>query len=1055
MVVERQPPKESVSPRKAAAADREGFIAPPPARSLSSQAFGQTSQLQSPLRSNNIFNIPKSHQPRPEHHRTISSNRQVSTSSRVAEDGFRDPFVPRPIRPREQREVINISNDSSLVEIKPPAPPVAWSTYRPQPQMFSSVQPAQGAFSPVNQYQQPKPIDDGLFVVDDALFRDKFGDDALLEPVDSATANKEMKALLEGAFGDEDDKPKTRGQRRKVEKKVHDMAEKMKNLGAKGDAQKYHEEEEEEDEGEVDDGTREGLKVKLLPHQIDGVDWMVAKELGKTKVKGYVTKGGILADDMGLGKTIQAITLMLLNPRPKDGTTKMSKKVAKGTLVIAPLALIQQWNREIEDKVEDSHALRVLVHHGPKRAKRGEDLKKYDVVITTYQTVMSEHENSSDKADGPKVGCFGVHWYRIVLDEAHSIKNRNAKSTKACYALESEFRWCLSGTPMQNHLDELQSLIHFLKIRPIENRAVWKEQIITPMSNGKGGLAIRRLQVYLKAFMKRRTKDVLREHNGLGKGNQNSSGFKLVNRKVEKIVGEFTGKEREYYSALEQKADKSLERMMGDNKLSYASALTLLLRLRQACNHKELIKKSLSKDTDALTVKESSSSQTPRKAGSTQDIDDVANLLGGLSVDNKQCNVCLAELNDEEIASRMVRCTDCEADFVDDETSKPRKKKKKSKKKVHRSQPSPKETARKDRTRKIIDDSDEEEEGGDWVIPEKERSLPNLGKAGGTDDENADGRGEWVGSSDSETDDDSSMKMVSQKKKVLSLSNRDQSSEGEEESDGSGSYDSSEEEEEPFDSADSDTLGSTHVVASTKIRHLMKILHRESAKHKFIVYSQFTSMLDLIEPFLRKEGITYCRYDGRMPNHLREASLEKLRNDKYTRVLLCSLKCGSLGLNLTAASRVVILEPFWNPFVEEQAIDRVHRLNQTVDVTVYRLTIAGTVEERIFDLQEQKRTLAEAAIEGKAVAKLSMKDILNLFKYDAESNWRGEKGEEGIGLRSRVLKEPMSSQSTEGGGSQRESGGRRQGSGNANGSGGKERASGGGRNEHAVFGRRW
>jgi SNF2 family DNA or RNA helicase len=72
-------------------------------------------------------------------------------------------------------------------------------------------------------------------------------------------------------------------------------------------------------------------------------------------------------------------------------------------------------------------------------------------------------------------------------------------------------------------------------------------------------------------------------------------------------------------------------------------------------------------------------------------------------------------------------------------------------------------------------------------------------------------------------------------------------------------------------------------------------------------------MLDLIEPFLRREKYNFTRYDGSMKNDHREASLQKLRNDKRTRVLLCSLKCGSLGLNLTAASRVVIMEPFWNP----------------------------------------------------------------------------------------------------------------------------------------------
>lgn len=92
-------------------------------------------------------------------------------------------------------------------------------------------------------------------------------------------------------------------------------------------------------------------------------------------------------------------------------------------------------------------------------------------------------------------------------------------------------------------------------------------------------------------------------------------------------------------------------------------------------------------------------------------------------------------------------------------------------------------------------------------------------------------------------------------------------------------------------------------------------------------------------------------------------------------------------------------------FVEEQAIDRVHRLNQTVDVVVYRLTIAGSVEERILDLQEAKRKLANAAIEGgKAIGKLSMKDIMNLFKRDAEfDSTHGKEDEPGLFEKRRVL----------------------------------------------------
>jgi SNF2 family DNA or RNA helicase len=172
---------------------------------------------------------------------------------------------------------------------------------------------------------------------------------------------------------------------------------------------------------------------------------------------------------------------------------------------------------------------------------------------------------------------------------------------------------------------------------------------------------------------------------------------------------------------------------------------------------------------------------------------------------------------------------------------------------------------------------------------------------------------------------------------------------------------------------------------STKIRHLLRILHRETPKHKTIVFSQFTSMLDLIEPHMHQASINFVRYDGSMRPDERERALESLRSDRRTRVLLCSLKCGSLGLNLTAASRVVIVEPFWNPFVEEQAIDRVHRLNQTVDVKVFRLTIRNSVEERIISLQERKRELAKHAIEGgEAAGKLSLKDILGLFRHDAD-----------------------------------------------------------------------
>ena len=859
-------------------------------------------------------------------------------------------------------------------------------------------------------YQQPRNFvdltggetrdpEDKFDVSRAVVSEDKFGAYDPYDYVEQAQASENIKALLEGAFEEDDeDKPKAKLRKRKTtaEKKEADsaadrLADKLKQVDL--DKEKKQKQEEPEPEEEEDDGSIDGLKVKLLPHQIDGVAWMLDKEIGQRKKNGVLPKGGILADDMGLGKTIQALGLILSNPRPspqwvKDNPKKKFPEAAgKGTLVVAPLALIKQWEAEINDKVLSSHKLKVLVHHGASRTKSFETLKKYDIVITTYQTLTSEHEASSSDEDGLKVGCFGVHWYRVILDEAHSIKNRNAKMTKGSYALKSVYRWCLTGTPMQNNLDELQSLIRFLQIKPYTDLKVWKEQIGNPMKNGRGGLAMKRLQYFLKAFMKRRTKDVLKKEGGLkfGKGGDKevkdtSQGFQIVARNVETVVADFNEQEREMYNRFAERTEKSLEAMMGDKKSDYIGALVLLLRLRQLCNHPNLIKGNLNKEADRLAAGGYGSQPGRKRNLMDDDLGDITNLFGNLSVKTKKCDICQTVIPEQQAREGAIRCSDCEHDLNNQSLvstkarSKKQHKHKKDKKREARTA-----AARRKRTRKVIvdeDDDDSADAEGEWIVSDSEHHGSNLGKAGGQADEDAEGGGEWL-VSDDETSDASSTA-----------------------------------DEDSFSSATSDIPSpdrSGALVQSTKINHLLRILQAESADHKFIVFSEFTSMLDLIEPFLSEERFRFARYDGSMRNDDREASLQSLRNDPKTRILLCSLRCGSLGLNLTAASRVVILEPFWNPFVEEQAIDRVHRLNQTQDVTVYRITIRESVEERIIALQEKKRELAKAAIEGgKAVGKLSMSDILALFKKGAEHEGHGDGGVEVA--RERVLDGPSGSQ---------------------------------------------
>ncbi|KAM0322298.1 hypothetical protein ACHAQA_009587 [Verticillium albo-atrum] len=865
---------------------------------------------------------------------------------------------------------------------------------------------------PVYQDRKPQPLNLFSTIGPDAhpaTYKGPRGDGNFGEPdfyTDPTKASSDLKALLEGGM-DEDEEA---------------------------------EEEKPESEKDGKDGSLEGLKVKLLPHQVEGVEWMKGRELGPVK-KGRVPKGGILADDMGLGKTLQTISLILSNQKPaKDDKEKGWKKhfegIEKTTLVVAPLALIRQWETEMKDKVTKSHGLKVCVHHGPQRTKRFKDLAMYDVVVTTYQILVSEHGHSSDAENGVKAGCFGLHWWRVVLDEAHTIKNRNAKSTKACYALRSEYRWCLSGTPMQNNLEELQSLIKFLRIRPYDDLAEWKDQIEKPMKNGKGHIAIRRLHSLLRCFMKRRTKDILKVDGALNpggkptkEGEESSTGFKVTERKVVTVASKLSPAERRFYDRLEARTDESLERMQGN--MNYANALVLLLRLRQACNHPKLVAGKLDKDKDAL------SGDASQKSGGA-DIDSLADMFGGMGIVAKTCGICGRDLPRNAHQTDQDTCQECLDDlayFNENETAKdkkPKSKKGKVKKIVKEVKvESPVKTKpRRPRNRNAVIDSNDEEEEGSWLVPEDQRGQLRLGKAGGEEDENAEGGGEWLGNDDSQHESsrlDESTQLDSfivndEKDKVKAEGASDTDSESNSDSDDSfvsvaaiasqvqadkekrasqsaasdseTESQSSSEEDTGIDESDLHSDEDSHyrpggqpsqILASAKIRQMMQILHKEVHEHKFIIFSQFTSMMDLIEPFFRKDGLKFTRYDGGMKNDEREASLNRLRNDKNTRILLCSLKCGSLGLNLTAATRVIIVEPFWNPFVEEQAIDRVHRLTQTIDVIVYRLIVEQTVEDRILALQEKKRLLAQTAIEGgmkKDVMKFGLKEMMDLFRRD-------------------------------------------------------------------------
>ncbi|VDN50830.1 unnamed protein product [Dracunculus medinensis] len=254
--------------------------------------------------------------------------------------------------------------------------------------------------------------------------------------------------------------------------------------------------------------TPEGLNTELMPHQKQGLTWLLWREKQSFS-------GGILADDMGLGKTLSMVSLIV---HQKNEGTKIRKNFEivensgekqnrmlfyHATLVITPASLLFQWEAEIKKHVKPGF-LSVLIFHGSKQ-KRECDPKRYcfsiaqfDVVLTTYGLIISEigeKKKRKDHDDNSSYSSLNSHiffyfqrlqsslmkiaWERIILDEAHQIRNKMSSISKACCKLMGHSRWCITGTPLQNKLWDLFPLIRFLRISPFDEEVIWKEWIMT------------------------------------------------------------------------------------------------------------------------------------------------------------------------------------------------------------------------------------------------------------------------------------------------------------------------------------------------------------------------------------------------------------------------------------------------------------------------------------------------------------------------------------------------------------------------------------------------
>jgi non-specific serine/threonine protein kinase len=168
---------------------------------------------------------------------------------------------------------------------------------------------------------------------------------------------------------------------------------------------------------------------------------------------------------------------------------------------------------------------------------------------------------------------------------------------------------------------------------------------------------------------------------------------------------------------------------------------------------------------------------------------------------------------------------------------------------------------------------------------------------------------------------------------------------------------------------------------SIKLEELSREIAENIGNHKALVFSQFLGMLALIRTKLEELGIKYEYFDGSTSAPDRQKAIESFQGDEETRVFLISLKAGGVGLNLTAADYVYIVDPWWNPAVEQQAIDRTHRIGQTKNIFAYRMICKDTIEDKIILLQDKKRALAKDLIsdDSSFVKALTREDVEYLF----------------------------------------------------------------------------
>lgn len=563
---------------------------------------------------------------------------------------------------------------------------------------------------------------------------------------------------------------------------------------------------------------------------------------------------------------------------------------------------------------------------------------------------------------------------------------------------------------MMNSVEELYSLIHFLRIRPYNSWQNFRTDFNQPLkgsSERARQLAMQKLQALLKAILLRRNKKT--EINGRPILN-------LPERRVEETNPDFSEDERNLYVALETSSAVKFNKYLkaGTVSNSYMQILVLLLRLRQACCHPNLIKDlgivaataEITQDTmdDICRNLDPNVVARIKEANGTFECpvcyDAVENPAIFTPCGHDTCPDCFSRIADPSNAlaegdeGRVAKCPECRGPIntkkvIDYECFK----------RIHM----PEEIVSV-KAEGAGDDAD----GEDMAAVDTDDDDSDVDEDEEEDDDTDSLDGFIVEDGAEEENDEEAAERRQKAALKKSIKNKGKSKMSKK---AKGKLKESSTSDKKKKAATM-TIPELKKMAirkpswrkiylrmlkkdfqpSSKIERTMEILDgimTAPENEKIIIFSQWTSLLDLLEVPVSEKSWGYRRYDGSMNAKLRADAVDDFKNKPTVRMMLVSLKAGNAGLNLNCASQVVIMDPFWNPYIEEQAIDRAHRLGQTRPVMVHRVLIKETVEDRIIALQEKKRALISEALDEKAsqsLGRLSVQELAFLFGISRNVN---------------------------------------------------------------------